>query len=96
MRRRTARLMRIRISDHAKAAALARFLQDDAGAVVERLTPHELEATLMGSYRPSAMRAELERLVAEWTADRRADGERLTAHVVPAAGEARPRLRSVP
>ena len=77
-------------------AALARFLRDDAGAVVERRTAHELEATLMGSYRPSAMRAELERLVAEWTAERRADGELVTAHVVTSPGETAPRLRSVP
>jgi hypothetical protein len=69
--------MRVRIDSTELLDDLMAFLGEDADAVVESVSPDELEVSLLGSRNTDAMRMELYLRLRAWEAGRRAGG----AHV---------------
>ena len=69
--------MRVRIESTELLDELKAFLDEEADAVVEPVSPDELEVSLLGSRNTEAMRMELYLRVRAWEAGRRASG----AHV---------------
>jgi len=69
--------MRVRIDSTELLDDLMAFLGEDADAVVEPVSPDELEVSLLGSRNTDAMRIELYLRVRAWESGRNAGG----AHV---------------
>ena len=67
--------MQIRVSDPALLPALIADLRSDPSTVVRRVGDDTIEASVVGSYRPAAMRTILAVRVWEWQAARAASGE---------------------
>lgn len=66
--------MRVRITTPEQLDDLASFLSAETNAVVQRLSPEELEVSLLGSYDDEAMRMDLYLRLRAWEAGRRASG----------------------
>lgn len=73
----TIRLMRVRISNPSKLDELIEFLRAAPNAIIERLSDHEVEVSLLGSYAADAMRMQLYLQLRAWEASRRAAGTRV-------------------
>ena len=68
--------MRIRLDSPALVDDLLRALTERSDVVAHRVSEHELEAALIGSFHDGG-EAELQRAVREWLADRRGGGPAL-------------------
>ena len=66
--------MRLRVSDPALVPELLEFLKSRLDVVAERVTEHEVDLSLLGSYAEDAMRMELYLRVRAWEAGQRAKG----------------------
>jgi hypothetical protein len=66
--------MRIRVTDPRMVGELLEFLTARADAVVEQISDHEVEVSLLGSYSTDAMRMELDLLIRAWEAAHAAHG----------------------
>jgi len=71
----------IRVTDSAAVDDLVEFLESRADAVVERVAPRELEASLLGSYNDDAMQMELSLRIRAWEAAQHAKGVRVEVDV---------------
>lgn len=70
-------LMRVRISDPAQLDELIEFLRTEPNAIVEPISDHEVEVSLLGSYQADAMRMQLYLRLRAWEAAHRAAGTRV-------------------
>lgn len=69
--------MRVRINNPSELDELIEFLRAAPNAIIERLSNHEVEVSLLGSYAADAMRMQLYLQLRAWEASRRAAGTRV-------------------
>ena len=71
--------MRVRVNDPVQLESLIELLASGPDAVVERVSPYEVEVSLLGSYSAEAMRVEVYVRLRAWEATRCAAGARVEA-----------------
>ena len=69
--------MRVRLNAPAHLDGLIELLASGQDAVIEWVSPYEIEVSLVGSYGEEAMRIELYLRLRAWEAARRAAGARV-------------------